>query len=162
MAALTTTTARKIATKISSEKFSTPSVLLTTPPQQNTHLIKQRCPSKGVSVFKIKVIAAKVFDEKGRGITFYDVCKGKYKVVETLQQARNLLKYHKKKGNLYSNTLITIPQQYYATQEQAQTAASIQEYRNRTLFTHPTRGKPLKTLYTYKVYTTTRHRQSKG
>jgi hypothetical protein len=127
-----------MAIKISSEKFSTPPVLLATPPQQNTHLMIQRCPSKGVSVFKIKIIAAKVFEEKGRGITFYDVCKGKYKVVDTLQQARNLLKYHKKKGNLYSNTPITIPQQYYATQEQAQTAASIQEYRNRTLFTHPT------------------------
>jgi hypothetical protein len=99
------------------------------------------------STGQIRAIAARKFAEKetfGEGITYRDLCKGKYKVVETEQQARELLHYHKKKGTLFSNKPIMSPQRYYASQDQAETGARIQQYRNRTKISDPTEGSTFK------------------
>jgi hypothetical protein len=92
---------------------------------------------KHVSTDEIRSIAARKFEKSFEGITYLDLC-GEYKVVGTEQQARELLHYHKKKGTLFTNSHFTIPQQYFCTADQAETARSIQEYRSRTIPVDPT------------------------
>ena len=90
---------------------------------------------------QIRAIAAKKFEEKetfAEGITFRDLCHGKYNIVETEQQAKNLLQYHKKNGFLFTKKPMSIPQEYFATQDQADTAAKLQEYKARTIPIDPT------------------------
>jgi hypothetical protein len=96
-------------------------------PQKISHLIQQ---SRHVGREAIQYLAYTKFDKTGKGITYKDLIKhGK-----TPKQAKNILHYHKNKGNLYANSPITIPQHYFCSREDAIEAAT---YNNRNIHPDP-------------------------
>jgi hypothetical protein len=103
----------------------------TTHPSQLLHVLEPCQVSnyhhqqQQVTTQDIQSIANDIFERKGRGITYLDLIKGRYKCVDTNKQAQNILYYHKKRGNLYTDSSVTIPQQYYLKQD-AEYAAAIQ------------------------------------
>jgi hypothetical protein len=99
-------------------------------PQKNSHVIQQ---SRHVGRKAIQYLAYTKFDKTGKGITYKDLVKhGK-----TSKQAKTILYYHKNKGNLYTNSPITIPQQYFCSKEDAIEAAT---YSNRNIHPDPIGG----------------------
>lgn len=70
------------------------------------------------------------FESTGKGLTFKDLMRGRNKREVTPKQAQNILKYHKKEGNLYVNSPITIPQQYFASKEQAELSANLNKQKS--------------------------------
>lgn len=62
--------------------------------------------------------ASTKFATKGEGLEFGDLLEGPFKLVDTEKQARNLLKYHQKRKNLYTSRR-SKPQQYFASKEDA-------------------------------------------
>lgn len=140
-----------------SEKSSTHPQPATTYPQQFIHVVVEHQNNKTkrkVSTALIKSIATQKYEETFGGVTYLDLYHGKYKVVETEQQAKNLLHYHKTKGTLFSSYPLTIPRQYFATKDMAKSAQDIQEHRARTVpisLRDPTGGTDLQPrLYTRK------------
>ena len=104
-------------------------------PQRNNHLKQQSEPHRRRCVGRkvVQDLAYAKFDKTGRGLTYKDLIKhGK-----TPKQAKSILHYHKNKGNLYANSPITIPQQYFCSKEDAIEAAT---YSNRNIHPDPIGG----------------------
>jgi hypothetical protein len=118
-----------------SEKSSSHPRPATTHPQQFIHVVEHQNnkTKRKVSTALIKSIATQKYEETFEGVTYLDLYHGKYKVVETEQGAKNLLHYHKTKGTLFSNYPLTIPQQYFASEDMAKSAHAVQEHRARTV-----------------------------
>ena len=80
-----------------------------------------------VTTAAITEIAKSIFETSGKGLkglTYkHLVKKGRFKCADTPKQAQRILQYQKKRGNLYTLTPMTIPQQYF-TKEDAEHAAS--------------------------------------
>ena len=117
--------------------------------KSSSHSFHPKAKTK-VTVALIKSIAATKYEENFEGITYLDLCKGKYKIVDTEQQAKILLHSHITKGNLFANYPMTIPQQYYASEDQARTAGAIHEYRRRIIYQDPTGDKGLQGHLTHR------------
>jgi hypothetical protein len=88
-----------------------------------------------ITAEEIKQLAKTIFREKERGLTYVDLVKGPYRRVETAVRARNILQYHRKRGNLYTIFPITIPQQFFAEKGHAELAAY---YNKKTTYRDPT------------------------
>ena len=119
------------------EESSTRPQQETTHPPQFLHVKEQPKSSQlspRVTTEDIQNIANAIFEKKGRGITFKDLICGKHKRVDTAKQAKNILHYHKKRGTLYTNPSITIPQQYFLSKADAE--ESVRYYKNNTKVTN--------------------------
>lgn len=97
----------------------------TTHPPGTIHVSRPRQQRQRVTTEEIKSLARVIFLKKGRGLTYKDLLKGRYKRADTPEQAQYLLQYHKKKRSLHANSPMTIPQRYFSTTEDVELAASI-------------------------------------
>jgi hypothetical protein len=105
---------------------------------QDTHVIQGNVPHCRVSAEDIKAIANDIFKQyDGRGIIYKDLIKGKHKRVDTKKQAQKILRNHKDRGNLFTNSIRIKPQEYYQSKQDAEEAAL--KYNNNSLrHIHPT------------------------
>jgi hypothetical protein len=76
-----------------------------------------------VTAEDIQALAGSKFQCTGKGLTFKDLLKSQYKRAYTKEQAQDILHYHKKRGNLYTNSCRTKPQQYFCNEVDAEQAA---------------------------------------
>lgn len=103
---------------------STPPPSKSTLPQQVIQLLQPQEAHRKVTCEDIQDLANTKYQSTGKGLIYKDLLKGYYKRAHTPKQAQNILKYHKKKGNLHSNIPITIPQEYFYTKDHAMLAAT--------------------------------------
>jgi RecA/RadA recombinase len=76
-----------------------------------------------ISAENIRLLAQIKFKQSGEGLTYEDlVSDGPFKCVESEQRAQDTLHYHHKKGHLFTFRR-TNPQQYFASEDDAEMAA---------------------------------------
>jgi hypothetical protein len=94
-------------------------------PQRIIHGILQQKQKRQYNRARaVQSIANDKFERTGKGLTYWDLYKDRrYKLVSTDKQARNTLYYAKNAGFLHTSPVMTIPQQYFATKDQAELAA---------------------------------------
>jgi len=80
-----------------------------------------------ISAEKIRLLAQTKFKQSREGITYEDLVNdGSFKCVNIGQRAQDTLHYHKREGNLFTQGR-TNPQQYFATEDDAEMAAIFRE-----------------------------------
>ena len=90
-----------------------------------------------ISAEKIRLLAQTKFKQSREGITYEDLVNdGSFKCVNFGQRAQDTLHYHKREGNLFTQGR-TNPQQYFATEDDAEMAAI---FREKNTHSDPTEG----------------------
>ena len=84
-----------------------------------------------------RVTNLKFESTNGKGITYKDLLKPKYRLANTIKQAQRILRYHKNKGNLFTNNTKTIPQEYFSSPEDAQFAQMKNNLEKSSIHTEP-------------------------
>lgn len=78
--------------------------------------------SKPTSTEDIQRLADLKFESTGKGLTYKDLLKPKYRYANTVKQAQRILRYYKNTGKLYTNSTKTVPQQYFCSKQDVQLA----------------------------------------
>lgn len=94
-------------------------------------------PSKATKAEMQRRANLKFETTNGRGITYKDLLKPKYRLANTIEQAQRILRYHKNKGNLFTNNTKTIPQEYFSSPEDAQLAQMKNNLEKSSIHTEP-------------------------
>ena len=84
-----------------------------------------------------RVTNLKFESTNGKGITYKDLLKPKYRLANTIKQAQRILRYHKNKGNLFTNNIKAIPQEYFSSPEDAQLAQMKKDIEKSSIHTEP-------------------------
>jgi hypothetical protein len=103
-------------------------------PQDLQGIMENVPPCHRVSAADIKSIANDIFEKYGRGITYLDLIKGKYKRFDSKKQAQKTLRNHKDRQTLHPSCHRTNPQEYFVSKEDAEQAA----INNKMRHSHPT------------------------
>jgi len=82
----------------------------------------------------IQTLAAEKFQSTGKGLTYKDLLRPQYRRADSSKRAQRILKYHKNRGNLITNTPISIPQEYFCNKEHARLSAL---YNERSILPQP-------------------------
>ena len=73
----------------------------------------------------------------GKGLTYKDLLKPKYRLANTIEQAQRILRYHKNKGNLFTNNKKSFPQEYFGSLRDAQLAQIKKDIEKSSIHTEP-------------------------